>query len=245
MDSRAQSGSGISSVDFFLDNRDQGGMSLGSVTPGVLPGPWGGASFETTVTLPNMTGGHALVAYAHSSVDGEESVIAVPIAVNEDPLKAGLTSTPGNTPAASETCSNTTPATTIAPSSMTTAPTTTTPVASTAPAAISPSASTLTFEVGNPSPGDTIHVGNLNIEGVAMDRAAQNGSGIDRVQISLDPRDQGGMALGDATLGPNNQWHATISVPSNVNGMHTLTFYAYSSVTGAESVVSVPVTVAP
>src|SRR5216684_3576044 len=73
MDSRATSGPGV-------DSREQGGLNLGTAMPGVVPGPFGPDSFQTTVTIPNLTGGHDLFAYAHSSVSGAESVISVPVA---------------------------------------------------------------------------------------------------------------------------------------------------------------------
>jgi hypothetical protein len=99
--------------------------------------------------------------------------------------------------------------------------------------------------VSNPSTGDTIHVGGYTIEGIAFDKAAQSGSGIDRVDIFLDSRDSGGMILMEAIPGPNNMWHAIVPLPTNQTGLHTLYFYAQSSVTGQEAIVSIPVTIAP
>jgi hypothetical protein len=248
MDSRSQQGPGIDRIDFFLDSRDQGGMSLGSAVPGMLPGPFGQASFQTTLMLPNLIGGHDLFAYAHSSVTDQESVISVPIALGEDPSKAGQTEAQGNVPSSTETCApatgtrtTTTTTTTItatAPGAATTSPTAPTTSAS-------PSASTVTLEVGNPSPGDTIHVGGYSLEGTAFDRGAQTGNGIDRIDIFLDNRDDGGLLLGGAAFGQNNVWHATVTLPSNQTGLHSLVFYAHSASTGSETVVSVPVTIAP
>src|SRR6266851_4477637 len=127
MDSRATSGPGVDRVDFFLDSREQGGLNLGTAMPGVVPGPFGSDSFQTTVTIPNLTGGHDLFAYAHSSVSGAESVISVPVAIGEDPIKAGEQ---GAT--ASETCMlGTAGSTSITPATTTT--TTTTPMAPTTP----------------------------------------------------------------------------------------------------------------
>src|SRR5262245_49595102 len=52
LDTRAASGSnGIDRVDFFLDSRDQGGISIGSVVPGATAGPFGPGSFQTTVSI--------------------------------------------------------------------------------------------------------------------------------------------------------------------------------------------------
>jgi hypothetical protein len=260
-DTRAQNSLGIDRVDFFLDNRDQGGLNIGTAVPGVeplagpdaegavLPLPLGPDSFATTVSIPNVTGPHDLFAYAHSSVTGAESVIDVPVAVNEDPAKAGdagatttETCMPGNTTAeptapAPAATTPTTPAPAPATSPATTTTTTTT--------AVEPTASTIMLDVANPSPGDTIHVGGYVIDGTALDKAAPSGSGIDRVDIILDNRDTGGTMLTDATPGANDTWSATVPLPSNVLGPHTLYFYAHSSVTGQEEVVSIPVTIDP
>jgi hypothetical protein len=184
VDSRAQSGTGVDRVDFFLDNRDQGGFSLGSAVPGAVPGPFGPDSFQTTVTIPNLMGGHDLFAYAHSSVSGAESVISVPVAIGEDPSKVGEqgataseTCTPGSV--SSTTTTPMAPSTTTSPT--TPATTTTTTPATTTTTMVAPSASTITMTVSNPSPGDTIHAGGYAIEGIAFDKAAQSGSGIDRI----------------------------------------------------------------
>jgi hypothetical protein len=245
MDSRAQPSIGVDRIDFFLDSRDQGGLSLGTAVPGMVPGPFGPNSFQTTVTIPNMTGGHDLFAYAHSSVSGAESVIALPVAVGEDPSKAGdlgatasETCTPGNTSGMT-----TPPAAPISPSTPTspTTPATTT----TTTTVVAPSPATITVVAGNPSSGDTIHAGGYVIEGMAIDKAAQSGTGIDRVDIFLDSRDSGGTFLTEATPATNNMWRVIVPLPTNQTGLHTLYFYAHSSVSGQEAVVSIPVTIAP
>jgi hypothetical protein len=254
MDSRAQGSTGIDHIDFFLDNRDQGGVNLGIAMPSMAPGPFGPDSFETTVTIPNVMGGHDLFAYAYSSLTGAQSVISVPVAVGEDPSKVGELGTsattscmPGgasSTPAAetpmtpSTTTSPTTPATTPATTTTTTTSTTTT-------TAVAPSATTISVSVSNPSPGDTIHVGGYTIEGMAFDKAAPSGTGIDRVEIFLDNRDSGGMFLTQAMPGADNMWHAIAQLPTNQTGLHTLYFYVQSSVTGQEVIVTIPVTTAP
>ena len=63
---------------------------------------------------------------------------------------------------------------------------------------VAPSAATISLLVYNPSSGDTVHAGGYSIEGVAMDKAAQSGSGIDRIEIFLDNRDEGGTRLTEA-----------------------------------------------
>jgi hypothetical protein len=106
-------------------------------------------------------------------------------------------------------------------------------------------ASAVTFSVSNPSTGDTIHAGGYAIEGVAFDKAAQSGTGIDRIDIFLDSRDSGGTFLTQAVPGTGNMWHTIVPLPTNQTGLHTLYFYAHSSVSGQETVVSIPVTIAP
>ncbi len=250
LDSRSQGRPVVDRVDFFLDSREQGGFNLGTAVPGMAPGPFGPDSFQTTVTIPNLMGGHDLFAYAHSSVSGAESVISVPVAIGEDPSKAGeLGATASETcllGTASSTSISTTSTTPTAPATTTTTTTpATTTTTTTTTSAVAPSTSTISVDVGNPSPGDTIHVGGYVIDGTAFDKAAQSGSGIDRIEIFLDSRDSGGMFLTEAMPGPNNMWHASVPLPTNQTGLHTLSFYAHSSVTGQEAVVSIPVTIAP
>jgi hypothetical protein len=244
MDSSAQQGLGIDRVDFFLDSRDSGGTSIGSAVPGLVPGPFGPASFQTTISVPNQMGGHDLFAYAHSSVNGAESVISVPVAVGEDPTKAFQTPSEtattsclvGSSSALTTTTSTTPSTTTTTPAAQ---PSTTTPIMS-----VAPGQSTIVLSVGNPSPNDTIKVGAFTVQGDAFDRAASSGNGIDRIDIFLDNRDTGGTFLGTATLGSTSFWQALINLPSNQTGLHELWFYAHSSVTGQTLPVSIPVTTA-
>src|SRR5712691_421002 len=135
MDSRAQEGLGIDHIDFFLDSREAGGMNLGTAVPGLISGPWGPTSFQATISVPNVMGGHDLFAYAHSSVNGAESVLSVPVSVAEDPIKAFQTL--GETATAScmlgtsapSTLPTTTPSTTTSTTPpLTTTTTTATPV---------------------------------------------------------------------------------------------------------------------
>jgi hypothetical protein len=77
IDPMATQGSGIDEVSFFLDNRDQGGMLLGSVMP--LGGPRLD-DFSLSIDLPSSgQGEHQLVAYAHSALTGRETQVSVPI----------------------------------------------------------------------------------------------------------------------------------------------------------------------
>lgn len=90
VDVRAAQGSGIERVDFFLGDRNTGGRFLGSAVPGQTPGS-ASTSFRATLSLPDLIGGHDLVAYAHSAVRGQEGVVSIPIALGEDPGKAFVT----------------------------------------------------------------------------------------------------------------------------------------------------------
>lgn len=69
----------IDRIQFFLDDRDSGGTILGSIVP--VDG-----TFTATVTFPaSASGGHDFVAYAHSTVTGQETKVSVPIYVGAAP----------------------------------------------------------------------------------------------------------------------------------------------------------------
>jgi len=246
MDTRAPEGSlGIDRVDFFLDSRDQGGLSLGTTVPGAAPGPLGFGSFSSTVTLPRQIGGHNLVSYAHSSVTGQESVITVPISIGEDPVTAGIsmsaTESCSALPAAAASSSTTSSSSGATTSTTAPATTASAPASTTAPIGTT----TIVVEVSNPSPGDVIRVGGYSIEGLAWDKASQSGSGIDHIDIFLDSRDDGGKLLSQPAVGAGNMWHSTVDLPANQQGLHTLYFYVHSAVSGQTAVVSVPVDIEP
>jgi hypothetical protein len=110
------------------------------------------------------------------------------------------------------------------------------------------------LDVGNPSPGDSIHVGRYMIEGIAFDRASDQSPGIDHIDVFLDDRDAGGVLIGRGVLGAphpvpddpelaGSGWTAQVMLTSKMTGQHTLFFYALSAVTGEELVVGVPVRV--
>ena len=248
MDSRASEAPGIDRVDIFLDSREAGGINLGTAVPGTTTGPFGPDSFQTTIDLPDMVGGHDLVAYARSSFNGAESVISVPIAIGEDTSKA-FAGAPSES--ATEMCmaggaGAVTSTTTTTPAETSTGTSATQPSTTTSTTATTPASSTISFEVGNPSPGDTIHVGSYVIQGTGSDTAAQPGNGIDRIDIFLDSRDAGGTLIGHGSFGTSgNMWSATVDLPKNQTGVHSLFFYAHSAVSGQEEVVEVPVIVEP
>jgi hypothetical protein len=248
MDPRAGQAPGIDRVDIFLDSREEGGTNLGTAVPGMTTGPFGPDSFQTTIDLPDMVGGHNLVAYAHSAFNGAESVISVPIAIGEDASKAFPEATAES---ATEMCmaggaGAVTSTTTTTPAETSTSASTTQPSTTTSTRATAPSSATINFQVGNPSPGDTIHVGGYVIEGTASDTAAQQGDGIDRIDIFLDSRESGGTLLGHASFGTSgNMWTAEVDLPKNDTGPHSLFFYAHSAISGQEMVMEVPVTIEP
>jgi hypothetical protein len=90
VDAHATQGAGIDHIDFFLDSRESGGRFLGRTSPTASAALSDPRHFQATLSLPNMPGGHQLVAYAYSSVSGQAGVLAVPIALGQDPAKALL-----------------------------------------------------------------------------------------------------------------------------------------------------------
>jgi hypothetical protein len=106
--------------------------------------------------------------------------------------------------------------------------------------------------VANPNSGDMLTPGRMMLQGVAFDREASQGSGVDRVSIFLDDRDLGGQFLGDATLGATTTvggvplsagW--TLTTPPLAGGgqLHELHVYARNADGGDETVVSIPITI--
>jgi hypothetical protein len=92
-------GEGVSRVDLFLGNRDDGGLFLGTGVPGeaatgFTPGSvLATTSFAITTTVPNIAdGGRDFVAYAYSP-SGQETSVSVPIFVGAPPVSTPQTST--------------------------------------------------------------------------------------------------------------------------------------------------------
>jgi hypothetical protein len=205
-DPAATEGAGVSRVDLFLGDRDQGGLYLGTAVPGenAMLGLTAGSeaaehSFQVTVKVPStMSGGIDLRAYAYSALTGNTTVLATPIYIAVGP-------TPGATPAAS-------------------------PVASIQHLL---AGAPMEFSLANPSAGDVVSMGDYVVSGTA-DRT------IDRVQFFLDQRDNGGMVLGTATP-QDGKFSATVTFPATATGGHEFVAYAYSSATGQEGTVSVPI----
>jgi hypothetical protein len=257
VDARAEDDSpGIDTIDFFLGSRDAGGVIVGHAAPasvdGLVPN-----SFQATINLPRTTGSQELFGYAHSSVTGEVGVVSVPIALGVDVNKAGdvLTRTPVAECRVGSVDSGAAPSTDEQAQAA---------LEDMAPEGQSdggsdmgvPDTSRMYLDVGNPSPGDSVHVGAYTLEGIAFDGAADSGPGIDHIDIFVDDRDAGGTLVGHATLGaPSPQpddpnlagagWQAQIVIPNKLIGPHSLFVYALSGATGGEMTVSIPVRVVP
>jgi hypothetical protein len=228
-------GSGISRVDLFLGQRDSGGTHLGAVTPGEdTANPRG---FSVKVTLPDgVNGGRDFVAYAYSSVTGSTSIETVPVFVGAAPTATPITSNAPTpiplTSSTQSTCLGGAPVPAAAPAAQ---------VQSEAPAVSSAEHGAPVLQLGNPNPGDVMPNGDVIIQGVAFDPSASQANGIDRVELFLDSRDQGGLPLGSGAPGSGNAFKIKATLPSSANGGHNLVAYARSSVTGLETVESVPV----
>lgn len=229
--------SGIERVDLFLGLRDQGGTILGSAVPGAVSGE-NPRFFTTQVTIPDVNQGDVFAAYAISSITGQQTSVSYPIFIGTPATHAsGATPTPVPTDVSqTSTC----PAGVGVP---VTAPAASAPAPSAPSASMTPSAGTSTSPVarnacpvlslGNPGPGDTMLAGDLFISGSAMDPAAatSGNSGVERVDLFLGRRDQGGIFLGSATPGnamPDNPsaWTVRVTVP-NLGGQER-DFAAYA-----------------
>jgi hypothetical protein len=100
------------------------------------------------------------------------------------------------------------------------------------------------FEIANPNAGDLLQVGRFQTSGLAYDPTSTSGSGVDRIQFFLDPRDDGGIFLGEASSDPGARtFSGDFVVPSGVKqkGAHEFIAYARSAATGREAVLSIPV----
>ena len=103
-----------------------------------------------------------------------------------------------------------------------------------------------TLLLGNPNANDVLFRGPLVVSGLAFDPASTQGPGVDSVQFFIDSRDAGGTPIGSAVPGALTSDHprvytTTVRIPDNVSGGRTFVAYAKSSLTGQETVVSVPV----
>jgi hypothetical protein len=91
-DTHATAGSGISSVSLYLNDRNEGGTSLGIALLG-MPSPQAGpgsqfANSGFTLRTPNLpagSGSRTIFVYARSSITNAEGVLQVPIYLNASP----------------------------------------------------------------------------------------------------------------------------------------------------------------
>ena len=234
-DPAASQGAGIDRVDLFLGDRDNGGVFLGEATPGQNSG--NPRSFETKITLPSTAnGGRDFVAYAYSSVTAGQSSESVPVFVGAAPTPTPTSSNAPTPVALSSTTHSTCGGTVVsapapAPAAASQAASSGVSVAHAAPV----------LQLSNPNPGDVLSNGDVIINGVAFDPSASQGGGIDRVELFLDSRDEGGQPLGSGVPGASNVFSIKATLPTSANGGHNLVAYARSSITGQETVQSVPV----
>ena len=129
------------------------------------------------------------------------------------------------------------------------------PLTATRPAVVAPSivaalppttqpGPSLVLSLANPQPNDLLPRGKYVMQGLAFDRAANAGSGVDKVSVFVEDRDAGGQLVGDAVLGQPGATGFTVTADlSRAGGGHTLYIYARSAVSGRETVVSLPVVV--
>jgi hypothetical protein len=89
-DKTATSGNGISQIQAFLGNRNEGGLFIGQASFSTMsPDNW-----TLSTSMPEgVSGGQNLFVYALSSVSGEQAVIEVPIVVGGEAPEAFAPST--------------------------------------------------------------------------------------------------------------------------------------------------------
>ena len=220
-DPTATSGSGVSRVDLFLGERDNGGTFLGSAVPGT--GATGDPrAFSLEVTIPTENRGLDFAAYAVSATSGQETTVTFPVFVGVPPAK-NPAATPTPIPLI-ETVTSTCPRTTTAPA-LASAPAISVPAVSAvatpgtaasvvgAPIPAAPAVGGVAaapacpvLSLGNPNPADDLIPGGYFISGSAYDPSATSGSGVSRVDLFLGERDNGGTFLGSAVPGTGRQW---------------------------------------
>jgi hypothetical protein len=243
-DPAAPSGTGIARVDFFLGSRDSGGLFLGTTVPGTATDP---RAFQLEVKLPNAARGDDFVAYAFSSLTSAFTAVSVPVHVGAIVPTTGRTPTPVSQIATVQTVcaplagSTASAGTTTAATPQAMTPAQAPPVSASAIA----NAAAPVLQLGNPNPGDLLTPGGYVIFGLAFDPSAADGAGVDRVDFFLDSRDSGGPRLATAVPGQNasspRAFQVEVSISGRLNGAHMLVAYAHSSITGKETVLSVPV----
>jgi hypothetical protein len=239
---------GVDRLQVYFDrSREAGGQLIGEVVAGQTSDGQrlDATGFSVRVRIPeasasgNDSNTHQVLVYVRSAADGSELVASTQVQLLKPIGVGALTPTPTPPPVALSVrpCA--------APSPTATFP----PFPATAPTpGPGDAASThqLTLNVANPDPGATIPHGNYVIQGIAFDASATSGTGIERVQVFLDPREQAGLFLGQAALGGEGVggvfgFRLVASLPARGGG-HTLSIYARSSVSGREVAVFLPIT---
>jgi hypothetical protein len=228
-DPNAATGDGIDRVELFIGTRDSGGTEIGNGTTQA-------GNFVITAKLPtNITGGTDFVAYAHSSVTGQETSVSVPVFVGAEPTPTPRPSNSVAAPVLTATTQSTTectpaPAAPAAQAAGTPAPSSTT--SATAASAVP------VLSLANPNSGDLVPIGDLVVSGTASVPGVQGG--VDRVDFFIGNRDQGGTSVGSAVPSQGG-FSTTLDLSSRFAGGNTLYAYAHNAVTGQETVVSVPI----
>jgi hypothetical protein len=211
-DPQATTGSGISHVDLFLGSRESGGTFLGSAVPGEDR-----ISGVTPGARLGETGFQFTVTFP-DAMTGPNDLVAYAyssvtgqVMAEKLPVYIGIAPTP--TPM---------PEKPVAPL----------PVVETPMAAPSSQGAEM-FSLANPSTGDVVLKGDYVVSGAA-------GPKIDRVELFLGDREAGGTHL--ATVMPiDGIFSAKVSIPDRFLGSMNFCAYAYSSMTGNESEVMVPI----
>jgi len=243
-DASAAQAPGIDRIQVFFDqSREDGGRFIGEELAGVDgPGQHLSANgFALVANLPDTpapNNTHMLFVYARSAATGQEEIVAFQVQMKK-PLTVGRALTPTPTPPPASLspapCGSPTPTPTFPPF----------PVAQ---AEVTPGASQgPTLRVFNPQTSDLLSHGLYVIQGLAFDATAQGSTGIEHVQVFLDPRDEGGQFLGAATLGLPAAggpfgFELVAPLPDRAGG-HILSIYARSAVSGVETSVSIPITI--
>jgi hypothetical protein len=211
-DPAATSGSGISHVDLFLGSRDTGGVFLGTAVPGQ-----DAIANVTPGSHLAQTGFEVTVSLPQSATGGTDFVAYAYSSLGE---QVGMQTLPVHLGAA--------PTPTPVPENPL-APLPVPDEAMTVPAA----QGAAMFSLANPSTGDVVLKGDYMVSGAA-------GPSIDRVELFLGDREAGGTHL--ATVAPvDGLFTAKVSIPDKFMGGTNFCAYAYSSMTGHESEVMVPI----
>lgn len=223
-------GSDVSRVDLYLGARDAGGILLASAKPGDAESA-DPRAFQATLKFPDVDRTDELVGYAFSATSDATTSVAVPIHVGS------LSRSEPQPAAESVTVKTGCPVVVQGPAPQST---TTVPVV-----AITQHQGPVLL-LDNPDANAVLSHGTLAVSGFAFDPASTDGPGVDRVEFFLDSRDTGGVSLGEAVPGAAASVHprlysTTVTIPSNASGGRDFVAYARSTVTGLETVVSVPV----